>query len=294
MRRLGLQDGPSLRWWGGWNGEVPALDSRLIFDWTKACVPRPVIVVDSLAAFAGGDENNASDMRAFMHQARRLADLGAGVIVIHHDGKADSARDYRGRLGLQGRGRSSLSCNQHQLRPREVGPLRPYDASKAATGSQARWFTTTPTDGWLGMRERTHQRGHTAEELTRPLRLASRIGSREFEEKAAKQSLGRQRAPEFLANGVLAHVIRREDAGRNRLKHYLRRFNEDRISSVPTGSPHGCNRHAHLHAARSLRNGLYLLDSTSFQCAALSSAQLWKLMGSPAVPPLKGGAAHGR
>jgi hypothetical protein len=31
-----------------------------------------------------------------MHRCRRLAGLGATVIVIHHDGKAESARDYRG------------------------------------------------------------------------------------------------------------------------------------------------------------------------------------------------------
>ena len=35
-------------------------------------------------------------MRAFMNQCRKLADLGATVAVVHHDGKADSARDYRG------------------------------------------------------------------------------------------------------------------------------------------------------------------------------------------------------
>jgi hypothetical protein len=67
-----------------------------VTDWVRSCKPQPVVVIDSLAAFISGDENSASDMRAFMHGTRRLVDLGATVIVIHHDGKAESARDYRG------------------------------------------------------------------------------------------------------------------------------------------------------------------------------------------------------
>jgi hypothetical protein len=31
-----------------------------------------------------------------MSQLRRLADMGAAVIVLHHSGKGESARDYRG------------------------------------------------------------------------------------------------------------------------------------------------------------------------------------------------------
>src|SRR5206468_696253 len=60
------------------------------------CEPKPLIVVDSLIAFHGGDENSSTETRAFMHQCRRLADQGATALVIHHNGKADTAKQYRG------------------------------------------------------------------------------------------------------------------------------------------------------------------------------------------------------
>jgi hypothetical protein len=96
MKRLGLADGPVLRWFGGWRGKVPGLDFPIIRAWVIKCDPKPLIVVDSLIAFIGGDENDALIMRAFTNQARKLADLGATVVVIHHDGKAETARDFRG------------------------------------------------------------------------------------------------------------------------------------------------------------------------------------------------------
>jgi len=76
LRRLGLNDGPRLRWYGGWHGEVPGLDSPIVWTWVEGCAIKPLIVVDSLIAFIGGDENDALVMRAFTHQARRLSSGG--------------------------------------------------------------------------------------------------------------------------------------------------------------------------------------------------------------------------
>ena len=96
MHRLGLVDCELLRWWGGWKGEARGPDSPEVVQWVRSVEPRPIVVIDSLIAFLEGDENDATAMRAFMHGSRRLADMGATVNVIHHDGKAGSAKDSRG------------------------------------------------------------------------------------------------------------------------------------------------------------------------------------------------------
>jgi hypothetical protein len=97
LDRLSITDGPLFKYSGGWLEQgVPGPDSAAVIAWVKSCEPKPLVIVDSMAAFHGGDENDAGETRAFMQQCRTLADLGATVIVIHHEGKADTAKDYRG------------------------------------------------------------------------------------------------------------------------------------------------------------------------------------------------------
>jgi hypothetical protein len=93
--RLCLEDGPGRKFWGGWLGEqAPQPDSPIVRAFAK--VHKGLIVIDSFSAFVEGDQNDAAVVRGFMHRCRRLADLGATPLVIHHDGKAETARDYRG------------------------------------------------------------------------------------------------------------------------------------------------------------------------------------------------------
>ncbi len=94
--RLDLDDSPLLRWWGGWTGDVPGPGLGDYIGLVKSCDIKPIIVIDSFIAFLEGDENSATVVRAFMNILRKLADLGATIILIHHDGKAESARDFRG------------------------------------------------------------------------------------------------------------------------------------------------------------------------------------------------------
>ncbi len=95
--RFGIPDCLQLRYWGGWLAEeAPEPACPIVADWVKACELKPLVIVDSLAAFLRADENEAQAMRAFLDQARALANFGACVVVIHHSGKADSAKDYRG------------------------------------------------------------------------------------------------------------------------------------------------------------------------------------------------------
>ena len=54
------------------------------------------MIWDSLVEFHTGDEQSATATRQFMRQFRHLANLGASVLVLHHMGKADYEKEYRG------------------------------------------------------------------------------------------------------------------------------------------------------------------------------------------------------
>lgn len=97
LARLGITRDDQIKVWGGWlRDEVPAPDSPLVLDWIQAHSPKPLVIVDSLIRFNKGSENDAADTNALMSSLRRLADAGATVIALHHSGKAESAKEYRG------------------------------------------------------------------------------------------------------------------------------------------------------------------------------------------------------
>lgn len=219
MARLELADSPLLRWWGGWLGEVPSPGSPEIMRWVKGCNPKPIVIVDSLAAFLEADENSASEMRAFMHQSRRLADLGATVVVIHHDGKSETARDYRGSTDFK----ASVDAGFHVS---NIGPdsrldrlsLRCFKSRHGFVGSLVYLYA-----GGRFVRDERHDAPAitVGEQLTALLRLNPGIGAKKFENLAHEKRLGRNRARDFIVNGVLAGTIRRENLGGNRSAHYL-------------------------------------------------------------------------
>ncbi|HUK57470.1 MAG TPA: AAA family ATPase [Nitrospiria bacterium] len=56
-----------------------------------------LIVIDTLKRFMEGrDENSSADMAEITGQLRALTKHGASVLVLHHGGKAETAKDYRG------------------------------------------------------------------------------------------------------------------------------------------------------------------------------------------------------
>lgn len=77
---FGIPDSEHLRYWGGWvqdaygnNMDAPQPDDPLVIAWVKACDPKPLVIVDSLSDFHGGDENDAGEMQAFIRRCKRLA-----------------------------------------------------------------------------------------------------------------------------------------------------------------------------------------------------------------------------
>ena len=55
-----------------------------------------LIIYDSLIEFHSGSEQSSTETREFMRYFRALAHFGASVVILHHTGKSDTAKLYRG------------------------------------------------------------------------------------------------------------------------------------------------------------------------------------------------------
>jgi hypothetical protein len=219
MDRIGLSDSPLLRWYGGWLGSVPGPESLMVRKWVESCELRPVIVIDSLIAFLEGDENDAAAMRRFMNGLRWLADAGATVVPIHHDGKSETARDYRGSSDIK----AAVDQAFHVSNIGAEGKLdrlnlRCFKSRYGFSGSLVYFYAS----GKFVRDDRDDAPARSAaDQLTELLRANPGIRTKQFEDAALKKGLGRNRARDFIADGVLSGVIRREDTGRNQFRHYL-------------------------------------------------------------------------
>lgn len=95
LTALNIQETNDLIVWGGWNPWPPEGPQSLpIIEFAHR--HKPLIIFDSLIEFHPGSEQSSTETRAFMRHFRTLANLGATVIVLHHSGKAETAKIYRG------------------------------------------------------------------------------------------------------------------------------------------------------------------------------------------------------
>lgn len=94
LERFTMERAEGLRWVGTWlDWHIEISGEELI----EAARAGALIVVDSLSAHYDGDsENDSVQVRAWFQRLRRLASAGAAVVVVHHSGKGDAGRNYRG------------------------------------------------------------------------------------------------------------------------------------------------------------------------------------------------------
>jgi RecA-family ATPase len=86
---------PALTVWGTWCEHPPDGPAAVsLHEFAKD--EKPVIFFDSLISFHNGDESDASETRRYLHHFRTLASAGATIVVLHHTGKSDGAKQYRG------------------------------------------------------------------------------------------------------------------------------------------------------------------------------------------------------
>jgi hypothetical protein len=214
LKRLEIDpESPVLHYWGGWVGrEAPGPASPEVVAWVERIIKEtglaPLVIVDSFSAFHGGDQNDAGETRAFMDTLRHLADLGAGVELIHHDGKAESARDYRGSSDFK----ASLDqafhvTNYHPDKENRLHTLtlRCYKSRPGFSGTVVYSYAN-------GKFVRDEKHGAVSRTVTEQLKglLHENPGvpKREFEQLAKQAKIaGQRRAGEFLDLGVQAGEV---------------------------------------------------------------------------------------
>ena len=95
LHELGVPETPELHNWGGWNDLPPPGPGEPIVQ-QFAQEQKGLLIWDSLIDFHDGSEQSATETRKFMNRLRRLANLGGTVLVLHHTGKTESSKPYRG------------------------------------------------------------------------------------------------------------------------------------------------------------------------------------------------------
>lgn len=95
FKRFELPKNDHIRVWGNFSPiEPPTPDSIAIRKYAQEV--KPLIIYDSFVAFHPGDEQDATSTRKYMDQYRMLVASGATVVLIHHTGKGENTKEYRG------------------------------------------------------------------------------------------------------------------------------------------------------------------------------------------------------
>lgn len=118
---LGIAETPNLTIWGGWNTSPPVgPESPLVIEFARR---GGLIIYDSLIEFHPGSEQSSTETRAFMRKFRRLTHLGATVIILHHTGKAETAKLYRGSSDIKAAVDTAYLLTRDSEDPVELGEL---------------------------------------------------------------------------------------------------------------------------------------------------------------------------
>jgi len=216
FNRLGIKTHEGFRGWGQWVGEdPPAAGGAIVLEWVTRCNPKPLIVVDSVIAFHPGTENDSNETRRYMAQYRGLTALGVTVVLLHHIGKSETSKEYRGSSDYK----ASIDIG-YKLTNLGDGArlsmleLRPFKQR----------FSVEPLlrilyrDGTFSV-DQAEVRKSVAETLCELLKANPGSTKSQFESLAAERDLGRNRARDFLEDGVRRGTVLVEVGPNNRKVH---------------------------------------------------------------------------
>jgi hypothetical protein len=225
FRRLGITGGGLFIYWGRWLPEAaPQPNDPRVLAWIASSNPKPFIVVDSFAAFLQDDENSAEVCNSWFNTvARPAVDAGATLVVLHNDGKARTAKDFRGSSAIGGAVDLAYHVTNTSANPAylDILQLRPY---KMRVGKPEDGGVFHYADGQFirqtGRDEKQAQSAADIGKLRELLGANPGCTKEQFEKLAIAAGLKRQQARAFLDDGVFMGTVRREVAG-NRFGHYL-------------------------------------------------------------------------
>jgi len=122
LKDLGIRDSPNLKLWGGWNiSPPPGPFDPLVIDFARE--QKGLIIYDSLIEFHSGSEQSSTETRSFMRHFRHLANLGASVIFLHHSGKAETSKQYRGSSDIKAAVDTAYALTRTGHESSELGDL---------------------------------------------------------------------------------------------------------------------------------------------------------------------------
>ena len=137
LKRLNIEENNFLHIWGRWLGDAPgpvaegAQREKVGDDLNKelaifAAEVQPLIIFDSFIAFNPGNEQDATETRRFMKNFGKLAESGATILFIHHSGKGENTKEYRGSSDIKANLDVGLLLTQKQplLRALELRPIK--------------------------------------------------------------------------------------------------------------------------------------------------------------------------
>ena len=222
---LGIERTDQLLVWGGWNEpSAPGPSDHRITSFAKAT--KPLLIWDSLVEFAGCDEQSANEMREFMKGFRRLADLGATVIVLHHTGKSKTSKEYRGSSDIKASVDMAYVVTGHprygKLHRLEMDPFK----SRIAPGERfAMEFRAG--HGFTAINVPKSSTAMDQDDIVRTIvRENPKSNGSQIKKLAKERGVGKNLVDEILANGEYAI-----ESGRGSAKLYTVR--EDQVSDFP-------------------------------------------------------------
>jgi hypothetical protein len=210
--RLGVVDGHGFTIWGGWcEAEPPGPMWPDLLAWAEACNPKPLMIFDSLISFFDGrSENDSAEMRRYMQGFRKLADIGCTVLVVHHSGKGESTKDFRGSSDIK----ASIDTGWYLSNLGEGRLDRLRLRAWKCRFAVAPDLVLTYTDGQFIGEDSSPSRSIT-ESLIDMLKANPGIRGTEFEVRARDKGLGRDRARKFLHEGVKTGSVDRRRGRHN-------------------------------------------------------------------------------
>jgi hypothetical protein len=211
-KRLGISDGNGLTIWGGWCPEEPPGPlSEELLSWVAGCDSKPFIIFDSLISyFDGQSENDSAAIRRYTQGFRKLAEMGCTVLVLHHSGKGETTKDFRGSSDIK----ASIDTGWHLANFGEGRLERLRLRAWKCRFAIAPDLLLTYADGeFLAEESSTLQSAN--ESLTHLLKANPGIKAAAFEALARDRSLGRDRARKFLKEGEEAKRINRQRGDHN-------------------------------------------------------------------------------
>ncbi len=200
----------SKRW-----GPPQSAGGAVVLEWVRRCELKPVIIVDSVIAFHSGVENDSNETRKYMKQYRALTAMGATVLLLHHTGKSENSKDYRGSSDYKasidvGHKLTNLG-DSARLSMLELRPFKQRFSVESV-------LRILYHDGTFSL-EQTEARKSDADKLRDLLKSNPGITKSQFEELAAKEKVTRKLARGFLEKGIKVGSVRVETGPNNRKLH---------------------------------------------------------------------------